>query len=345
MTQPSLYVPVLRSHAAERDAVRELDPSVRRLMAPLFEVSRKSALEMEDLPAHAVARKLVQLTFGSAGQGEMYIDPTALAARNDLTAICAEIERLLLSLHSDAQFVFRLDDFGRSSGVGSARQLMERNGCAFRVITSDYSGPSLSNIASLLKKAGIDARNVDLLVDCQIVAKGERMRGTAAKLENDHAWRSITYLGGSFPPNLVQLKKNDQHELPRHEWIAFSSEGHDRRTRFGDYTVQHPLQPDPPLKTLPSGSIRYTSDDYWVVMRGEKLDNPTGPGHEQYIAQAQLLCGRPEYRGRSFSAGDEYIYVIATEMKQTGNPKTWLQAAMNHHMTLAARQISAALAA
>jgi Beta protein len=80
-------------------------------------------------------------------------------------------------------------------------------------------------------------------------------------------------------------------------------------------------------------------------MRGEKLDNPTGSGHEQYIAQAQLLCGRPEYRGRSFSAGDEYIYVIATEMKQTGNPKTWIQAAMNHHMTLAARQISAALAA
>lgn len=96
---------------------------------------------------------------------------------------------------------------------------------------------------------------------------------------------------------------------------------------------------------LPSGSIRYTSDTYWVVMRGEKLNNPDGPGYEQYIAQAQLLRERPEFRGPKFSAGDAYIEFIATQEVETGYTGSWLRAAINHHVTLAAQQTLVAIAA
>jgi hypothetical protein len=339
MAQKSVYVPVLRSHAAECDAFRQLDLDVRLVTAPLFEVSKTAASSMDGWPATAVARKVTNLTFGSAGPGELYVDLSELLDRSDATEICVEIQRFLLALHSDAQFVVRLDDLTRKGGVKSALKLVERNGSAFRVTSADYANAALWDVRSLLRQLGTDASSVDLLVDCQVVGERQPMRGTAARFESELPWRSITYLGGSFPPNLSNLKKNDQHELRRHEWIAFSSEKHNKsKTRFGDYTVQHPFQADPLPKSLPSGSIRYASDEYWVVMRGEKLDSPNGPGHQQYIAQAQLLCERPEYRGRTYSAGDEYIQFISEQTKRTGSPKTWLQAAINHHLTLAAHQ-------
>jgi mannose-6-phosphate isomerase-like protein (cupin superfamily) len=38
-----------------------------------------------------------------------------------------------------------------------------------------------------------------------------------------------------------------------------------------------------------SASIRYTTDDYWVIMRGEGLRNKGGAGYDQYPANAELL--------------------------------------------------------
>src|SRR5260370_17887460 len=312
MKRQSRYVPVLRAHAAERDAFRQIRSEIRPLIAPLFEISRVAAAAMSEWPPAAVARRVMLNTYGSAGPGELYIDLSDVLDRGDADRICIELEALLLTLRSDAQLVVRLNDLTRKNGVKSARKLIERNGSVFRVTPRDYTNAALSNVRMLLRELGTNPSDVDLLIDCEIVEEHQPMRGTAARLESELPWRSITCIGGSFPLNLADLKKNDQYELPRHEWITFSTERHYARdTRFGDYTVQHPFQADPPPKSLPSGSIRYASDEYWVVMRGEKLDSPTGPGFEQYIAQSQLLRERAEYRGRSFSTGDEYICFMA----------------------------------
>ena len=62
-----------------------------------------------------------------------------------------------------------------------------------------------------------------------------------------------------------------------------------------------------------------------------------------------LLVGRPYFKGAGFSAGDRYISDVAKGAKQnletarTGNPEKWLQAGINHHMTLASRQVSGGL--
>ena len=90
----------------------------------------------------------------------------------------------------------------------------------------------------------------------------------------------------------------------------------------------------------PSASIRYTSDEHWVVMRGEGLRNKGGTGHVQYPANAELLTLRPEYCGQYFSFGDNYIYEISLNKGKTGNPRTWVTAGVNHHLTFAVRQIN-----
>lgn len=167
------------------------------------------------------------------------------------------------------------------------------------------------------------------------------------RLPGIHQWRTFTTLAGSFPPDLMSLKKPGQYELPREEWKRWAAEiansaGLARRPSFGDYTIQHPIYHEPVHGANPSASIRYTSDTHWVIMRGEGLRTPGSPGHAQYPANAELLCGRKEFCGPEFSAGDEYIWDVGSRKKAgPGTPETWLRAGINHHLTFAARQIPA----
>ena len=89
-----------------------------------------------------------------------------------------------------------------------------------------------------------------------------------------------------------------------------------------------------------SASIRYTSDDYWLIMRGEDALRKDGPGFDQWPASAMILCDSPEYCTETFSAGDKYIKEMSVQRQETGNPQTWLEAGINHHMTFAVRQIT-----
>ncbi len=89
-----------------------------------------------------------------------------------------------------------------------------------------------------------------------------------------------------------------------------------------------------------SASIRYTTTDDWLVMRGEGLKNKNGPRHAQYAANAQLLVERKEFCGSDFSEGDAYIWRAAHgENAGPGNPEAWLRAGLNHHLTFVVRQI------
>jgi hypothetical protein len=276
-----------------------------------------------------------------------------LLDRSDGADICREVAHNLQALRSDARLVIRLSEDELLARLTPARDLFTRNGAVLRVTREEFVSTSLSGFPTTLRRFGLDPTTVDLVIDCQLVSEGEAMVGTLGRLERDYRWRTLTYVGGSFPMDLSELDANNQYELIRHEWTIFSSERRRRthRVRYGDYAIQHPLQRDPLPPVLPSGSIRYTSDTYWVVMRGEKLDKKGGPGFQQYIGQAQLLRERPEFRGATFSSGDAYIDWVASQSADTGkrthpgSPTKWIQAGVNHHITLAAQQAAGLLAA
>lgn len=97
---------------------------------------------------------------------------------------------------------------------------------------------------------------------------------------------------------------------------------------------------EPPSFCNPSASLRYTADDCWVVMRGEGIMNDSGPGRRGYLGNAMLLVERSEFGGVEFSAGDSYIETMSRQDRKTGSPETWIRAAINHHLTFTARQIS-----
>lgn len=125
-----------------------------------------------------------------------------------------------------------------------------------------------------------------------------------------------------------------------HREVTDPSQSLPRRPSYSDYTIQHAIYSEPQGPLNISASIRYTSGDYWVIMRGEGLRNADGPGYAQYPANALLLTARNEFCGADFSYGDEYIRDIALQNKKTGSPETWLRAGINHHLTFVVRQIA-----
>jgi hypothetical protein len=75
-------------------------------------------------------------------------------------------------------------------------------------------------------------------------------------------------------------------------------------------------------------------------MKGEPLRNEDGPKFAQYPASATLLRESEEFYGPEFSYGDMYISRISIDGALTGSPTTWLQAGINHHLTVVSRQIA-----
>ena len=126
MARKTLYVPVLRSHRAERKALRELHANVRLITAPLIEVSRKNATKLENASPQRVAREILELT-DTCGRGELYLDLAELMQRGDFDTIASELQAHLLALHSEAQLILRLVDLYDPARFRCLRELLGRN--------------------------------------------------------------------------------------------------------------------------------------------------------------------------------------------------------------------------
>ena len=199
------------------------------------------------------------------------------------------------------------------------------------------------DIISLLETLNVNPETISLIVDCQSVSD--------ANIDYQVVCDQIPYLdnlsdfimlSGAFPKDLSELERNRQHTITRYDWLAWQEQVKmplQRVPIYGDYTVQYGLFVEPPNFPNMSASIRYTSEDYWVIMRGEGVRNPGGPGYRQWPANAFLLCERSEFCGKDFSYGDEYIYEKSKMEGTTGNAGTWIRAGINHHLTYVARQV------
>ncbi|MDD5573492.1 MAG: beta family protein, partial [Candidatus Hydrothermia bacterium] len=224
------------------------------------------------------------------------------------------------------------------------------NGLCLRITESNFNKTLASDIEAFIGKHGLDVKNVDLVVDFKIVdeqTSPDLLCRRINLIPHIEEWRTFTVASGAFPPDLSQFEKHNQYEISRLDWALWCKlKSLKRRPSFADYAIQHPIYLPRSSASNPSASIRYTLEDHWVVIRGEGLRNPKGAGFKQYPALAQILVNQKDiFKGESFSFGDSYIAEKGKDIntKNTGNPKTWLEAGINHHLTLAARQVASAL--
>lgn len=362
------YVPILRWRAAELTALQKLQPTDRLNVTPLVEFIMPSpttdkSRRVTETPRDKFLRKLPDIgneLLKFCGTAPVFVDVHLLDG--DIRA--TSFERILAAAGSLDIFsvpVTHIIPVTSTSADSATRAVAVRfakesgNGLCIRIDKSHFADTKLAqHITEFVSANALDIAQTDLLVDLQIVGHDVNPKAVVAQLRRLpelSKWRSFILSGGSFPKDLSHLEVFNTHTVDRADWrlwreIAATTEL-PRKPVFSDYTVQHPIFYGYVPGANVSASVRYTDDERWQVFRGQALGyvnkktGEKGPGSKQYLAHAKTITTQPFYTGDQFSFGDAEIRRIAdgTDGK-TGNPQKWLSIAINHHLTLVARQIS-----
>ena len=359
------YIPILRWKAAEKVALQRLKAEYKPFITPLIEFTmpepklqkvKRTPIELlqesinifmniaTDIPSQILKYWGCDTIFIDF----QLIDSSIRAQALDITLTLGyQMNIFIVPVITIIPVVgFESDKKTRQVAIKFATKT--NNGLCFRITESNFSETSFSkDVESFINTNSLDPKNIDLLVDFKVIGnetKSELLSNKIAAIPYLKKWRTFTIAGGAFPKDLSQFKKYNQYNVPRMDWITWQQliKSLERAPSFADYAIQYPIYMPPISGSNPSASIRYTVEEYWLVLRGEGLRNPKGHGFNQYPAQAKLLFDQKVFKGADFSFGDEYIAQKAANMntKSPGNPKTWLEAGLNHHMTLVAYQLA-----
>lgn len=365
------YVPVLRYKDAELGALKDFASVYRanqNLIAPIvepvpskFERSRRGEKVSVDSVLDEIAKDIATHW---GWYSPVYIDNWLLEPEMRSDDDINPLERLFNSMRSkralginiQAVPVTGLDKSRYKDYQNTVRKICRKDnlGLGVRILRDDLTKQDFSKqLLTLVKELEIEPEMVDLFIDYQLITST-----TSSILEFNEIcnlipsidkWRSFTVISGAFPPDLANFNPPGVHEHIRADWLMW----HDhyskhrnlvRRPDYGDYTIQHPYFHKQKEYACPSASIRYTSKNKWVIVKGRSLRTPQG--YNQYPANAAILCSREEYCGADYSAGDEYISQMSLEIAETeskmetGNAKTWLQAGINHHLVFVMKQLA-----
>lgn len=149
-------------------------------------------------------------------------------------------------------------------------------------------------------------------------------------------WNTFTILCTSVINNFSSVKVSTNCELPRLEWHIYKNLlacELKRMPNYGDYTVSSPDWFDFNPRRMPvSVNVKYTVENKYLIFKGVSVNSA---GNDQIYSLCQLVIKHPEYCGRTYSAGDEFIYQCGKAIRPTpGNQETRIRYWVNHHLTL-----------
>ena len=349
-------MPILRWKKAEQTALPQLDDQDSICITPLVELVPENFIRKNakghtiELSNNEVINKVARQLFKCWGERPFFIDLWLLSkdilnkgSTHFLVMLGQYTSILKLSLIPVTGLI---RDGPYQAAVRTVLGIHNQGAC-LRLSREDIKRPTLAkDINTVLSFLELPPELVDLIVDFRIIDSSVPTFNTLCELiPSINKWRNFIVAGGAFPKDLSELKKNDIHRLERTEWIswrdqAIAKPSVSRMPIYSDYTIQHALYLKREGRSRYSASIRYTADNYWVIMRGEDVFNREGPGFQQWPAWAILLCDLPEYCEEKFSYGDTYIKEMSLQLEKTGNVVTWLRAGINHHMTFVVRQLA-----
>jgi hypothetical protein len=226
--------------------------------------------------------------------------------------------------------------------LSAAVELAHRtgSGLTLRVDGVHRFGADAQRANDIVRECGLAADRIDLVVDAKDLPSVVSIVEMHDSLTAAPFCRSWTVLAGTFPRSITHLSPETLlHRLERREWISYRDQLEEDGARirlpwFGDYAAQGAVyEPAPPFR--PSPSVRYTTADGFLVLRG-KRDDPQG--HSQHIGHARVLQSLPEFGDIASGWTEEYVRRIAAGSNGTGNGTTWRVASIRRHVSVATSQ-------
>jgi hypothetical protein len=238
---------------------------------------------------------------------------------------------------------------GRSPGFQAAIAGNRPNGVAIRLVPDDFEDEEeLENaLVAILQLFSIEPSDVDLIVDMGSVAGQvaavltQISRANLEVIPDIDRWRTITLISGAFPMGLAELTRDVWSFLPRTDWQAWQmlAAGRRRPSRlpsYGDYGIANTNLPPEGRATI-LAQLRYSTPTDFMIWKGR---NAIKEGFGQFFNICQNLVARPEYRGLTFSPGDQEIYEKATIGGSPGSAETWRKIGTSHHFGTVLDQIA-----
>lgn len=352
------YVPIILTRQGERLALRVLDPRVKDQCTPLFVMHPVPKNLDTGGPQSTVdehVRKAPAQLVRDWGTRPAMIDLRHLPADERmadgehplawLVEACAAAGLLLAPVVSATRdSAYRQAAFLIAQAIGT--------GLCFRLPPSewtDLSTPSgAGRLLALVSETGLPPEAIHLVLDVEgDVNAAPSITATALRdalkaLPDATRWRSVTVAGTGMPTGTAEVGADQVANLPRLEWqvwrLLTSSPDH-RLPSFGDYCVQHPdpMSDFDPRFMQSAAQLRYTIPQHWFVARGRGM---RVGGTEQVRELAAQVIAHPQYSGRQFSWGDEWLADCAARACSAGNQMVWRKAATSHHITYVVRQIA-----
>lgn len=354
-----IYVPALKAKKGELSALEQLTTDVKEKIVPIFEIPNIDWNYTEDQPAKTLESHLQDVVGAIAKhwQQKFFLDFST-----GLQIAAAEQNAALLSIFDSIAKDKNLSyipviDFDRNTDITyrETTQAIHKRanlGICLRIKYDDLEDViDQVKFNEFLENLSLPINDIDLVLDFDSITKyeSEKTIYLATRLILDsipqiNSWRNVVVLSSSFPFTLSDIHAKSTQRLPRKEWLAWQKlfekkERIKRLPTFGDYSISHPnlVEIDPRVMSM-SASIRYSSENEWLILKGESIKLK---GFSQFPELSEKLVSLPDFSGEKFSQGDKEIYDYAKgNTKGTGNTTTWRKIGNNHHITLVVNQLS-----
>ncbi|MFC1482071.1 hypothetical protein ACFL6E_07505 [Candidatus Neomarinimicrobiota bacterium] len=355
------YVPVLRWKKGELDALKDLEPLRRNSIMPLIQpVGYDLHPELIKVPIEKMSERYFELMgkkvdalYKSWGQNPIFVDGEYLEVLGRLIDTKYMVDVMLYHCREKGIPVVPITGLGRSPLYQESIQSnirIDSNGTAIRTNINELSNGSFSSqLMSLMRTNYVSPSNVDIILDLGLMHKAENQVDISQFLPLIpllHEWRSLIMIGGSFPKDLggLSLGRNKVPRIDLNYWqnSVKISPNIGRIPTYGDHATQHPVI-GPIVNFPPSASIRYASEGYWLVMKGQ-APSRRAPGEakhsHQYCGHCVLLVGLPEYSGPHYSAADKFIFDKQYDYEHPGSTTNWVSVGVGRHIAMSIDQVS-----
>ncbi len=359
------YVPALMLKPAERSALRSLIGNTLESLYPLLTV----------VPIPAARKRIDEVTGREKFTPEPTLEEYVRKQRDLLEDILTPnllrgVNRAMLDVgrldrQQGTATLARFND-ALSDGVKRdlvpvvwAGQLKEhaaaarawneryRTGFALRLRRAsdrdDLATIALQKTAALkaLRRSGGVPAETDLVIDLGYIRPGmpresiDLIDALLIDLGKRKSWRTVTLLGGAFPPSIGELDTNVFHHLERTDYLLW--QGLCRRLEvakvpppiFGDYAMVNAVPPSGGTNPIPN--LRYTDKQNWIVFR--RAEEPAMP------TICKVMTGGPWFLGSDFSRGDEWMAKVARDDETPGNAEVWIRTGLQHHLAYVLQQV------
>jgi len=339
------YLPILPARFGAFRAVGALSPASRSRLMPMFDVRSVILKNGETLDAYLIKRAIGISQCWEAGR-PVYVDAHDLPLEARTLSGAQPIAFLVDYFRSRGARVVPVTGTEGDRGTDylqTMRALVAQvgDGACLRLQRDDLESAQIlqASIAAVLNVIRLSPEHVDIVLDLRYVGRDspESLRAMVLEalqvIDSVGNFRNVAVAGSSVPDAMGKRDQGKVRREPRIElqlWTQLlESMVAGYPMPFSDYGIVGALYAPPGKPVQVPARIRYTTPRDHVFRRASRSE------HRDLCRQ---LIESEDFRGSSFSAGDQRLHRSAMGRATPGNPAQWVGYDTNHHLELVSEQ-------